>query len=110
MTFQELLARTFFGLEAPPEVMELGLSYRGEELTVSGYVRALLPRGDWVVIEGDATRKVTFGPFGRAAAFDAAFLVVAGDERSVLSLDGDVRVLAGMVVEVEVAVVVILDG
>lgn len=107
MGLAERLAGSFFGGEAPPSAVLVGLSWRGAELTVLGYDRVSTLRGEWQAAEAAASvsRLLRFGPFGRAVAIDAVFLVAPPDaDRSSLPLGGDLRVLAGMTLEIEVSV------
>lgn len=103
MSIGAVVAAVLFGPESPPRFAEAGLSWRGAEVSVTGYGRVRVEKGGWDVADNVASATVRFGPFRSQAQVDGAFLVV-GDAVIDLPLEGDVRLLPGMEFEHRVEV------
>lgn len=70
MDLGELSVACLFGQRQPPEAYEIGLLWQGRELTVGGYKRISVPRGEWNRIGKTAVAAVHFDGFGAPASVD----------------------------------------
>ena len=71
MDLGELSIACLFGNRTPPAYYDVGLFWRGTELTVGGYKRVAVPRGEWLSTGTVATAVVHFDGFGGPANIDA---------------------------------------
>jgi len=79
MPLADLLVDAFFGRSAVPDVLEVALLRGGKEVSVPGYRRQQIRKGEWAVRGTTATREVSWAGFGQPVEFDATALM-RGDE------------------------------
>lgn len=92
MNLGELSIACLFGVRQPPDFYEVGLLWRGQEITVNGYQRIAVPRGEWTRIGKTAIAQVHFDGFGAPANIDAvAIFLPDGTALPPISLDGELR-------------------
>lgn len=92
MDLGELSIACLFGTRDVPDRYEVGLLWRGQELSVGGYRRAVVLRGEWARIGPVATASVHFDGFGASANIDAvAVYLPDGTALAPVPLDGDLH-------------------
>jgi hypothetical protein len=92
MDLGELSIACLFSSRPAPAYYEVGLLWRGRELTVGGYKRMVVARGDWNTAGTVASANVHFDGFGQPANIDAIVVVLPdGTALPAVPLDGDLH-------------------
>lgn len=92
MDLGELSVACLFGQRPPPDYYQIGLLWRGQELTVGGYQRITVPRGEWNRLGKTAVAAVHFDGFGAPANVDSiAVYLPDGTALPPIPLEGDLR-------------------
>lgn len=92
MNLGELSIACLFGSRTPPGHYDVGLLWRGTELTVGGYKRVTVARDEWLSTGTVATAVVHFDGFGGPANIDAIVVYLPdGAALPPLPLDGDLH-------------------
>jgi hypothetical protein len=92
MDLGELSIACLFGSRTPPAHYDVGLFWRGTELTVGGYKRVAVPRDEWESFGTVAKAAVHFEGFVGPANIDAIGVYLPdGTALTVVPFEGDLH-------------------